>query len=69
MELEQAIVGRYSVRNFTEQQVEEDTIRHLIDLGIQAPSGTNRQDWSFAVIQNKKVLEEISDKTKEMLFN
>ncbi|TWH45618.1 nitroreductase family protein [Sporomusa sp. KB1] len=54
------IYKRHSVRQFTEEQVPEQTIKELIKAATYAPSGKNRQNWHFVVITNKKKIAEIA---------
>ncbi|WP_027365458.1 nitroreductase family protein [Desulfotruncus alcoholivorax] len=68
MDLKEIITGRRSVRAYEDRPLAEETIRELINLGINAPSGSNMQPWSFVVIEDKKFMLEWSDKTKEVLL-
>lgn len=54
------IYKRHSVRQFTEEQIPEATIKELIKAAIQAPSGKNQQNWHFVVITDKNKLAEIA---------
>lgn len=54
------IYKRHSVRQFTEEQVPEETIRELIKAATHAPSGKNQQNWHFVVITNKNKIAEIA---------
>jgi len=68
MELMEAIYKRRSVRFYTEETVDKATIEKLIKAGTQAPSAMNVQPWAFAVIQDKALLQKISDETKVYLL-
>ena len=68
MELMEAIYNRRSVRFYTEETVDKDTIEKLIKAGIQAPSAMNVQPWAFGVIQDKALMQKISDDTKAYLL-
>jgi nitroreductase len=59
METLQAIAGRRSIRRFTSDPVTEETLRAILNAGIQAPSGKNRQPWRFVVVQGDKRAEMI----------
>jgi nitroreductase len=54
MELTEAIRGRRSVRKFKPQPVAKETLVKLLDLAGWAPSGMNRQEWYFVVVQGQK---------------
>jgi nitroreductase len=68
MELLQAIHGRRSVREFTDEPVSETTIRELIDAAVQAPSAINQQPWCFIVVTDTALLDRISDQAKAHLL-
>ena len=68
MELMETIYKRRSVRFYTEEPVDKDTIEKLIKAGIQAPSAMNVQPWAFGVIQDKALMQKISDDTKAYLL-
>ena len=50
MELWEAIKGRRSVRDFLDRPVTRETIEHLLEAAIWAPSGGNAQTWRFVAI-------------------
>lgn len=54
------IYKRHSVRQFTEEQIPEQTIKELVTAAIHAPSGKNQQNWHFVVITDKNKLAEIA---------
>jgi nitroreductase len=47
MDINEAIIGRRSVREYTAEAVEERTIHSLIDAAMHAPSAMNQQLWAF----------------------
>jgi nitroreductase len=70
MDLNAAILGRRSVREFTSQPVADETIRGLIDAAIHAPNAVNQQPWTFTVVRDQTVLTRLSDDAKRhMLAN
>ena len=54
MQLEEAIKGRRSVRKFKPQAIPKELIGKILDLAMWAPSGMNRQEWFFVVVQGQK---------------
>jgi len=64
MELQHAIYTRRATREFTSAAVDRPTLLRLIDAAIQAPSAVNEQPWSFTVVEDKEVLEQISRESK-----
>lgn len=62
------IKTRRSIRDFLNKPVPEEVIRKIIDTGRYAPSGFNLQPWRFVVIENKEMLERLSDFAKPVLL-
>lgn len=56
----EAIRTRRSVRQFTDEPVNEETLRLLLACAMHAPSSENEQPWHFIVIRNKERLKEIA---------
>jgi nitroreductase len=54
MELAEAIKGRRSIRKFKAQSVPREKLEKILEMAIWAPSGMNRQDWYFVVVQGPK---------------
>ena len=50
----QLLESRKSIRQFKKQEVPQDVLDRIIGAGLQAPSGKNRQNWRFFVVQGKK---------------
>lgn len=47
------IKGRRSIRKFTSQDVDEATVRTILEMGTWAPSGLNNQPWRFVIVRDK----------------
>ena len=67
-EVIKAIQNRISTRRYTEEQIGEEELQTILAAGIQAPSANNSQPWHFTVIQNKEMINFISDKAKEVML-
>lgn len=57
------IFTRRSIRRFTDQPVEQETIEKLLRAGMQAPSAHNQQPWEFIVVREKQALKNLSRAT------
>ncbi len=68
MELMDVLYKRRAVRDYTSAPIDKDTIGTLLHAAVQAPSATNSQPWAFAVIQDTKLLKELSDRCKQHLL-
>jgi nitroreductase len=61
-----AIYQRRSVLNYCQDLVPDDIINEIIRAGTFAPSAMNTQPWRFVVIRNRKIMDKLSDKAKEL---
>lgn len=61
MELKEAILKRRSIRKFTDYYVTDEEIKEVIEAARWAPSWKNLQVWSFVVIRDRNIMEQISD--------
>lgn len=61
------IKERRSVRNYAKEQISEEELQAIVEAGLYAPSGNNRQSWHFTVVQDRKFLKELNYETKQVL--
>jgi len=64
MDIKDAISGRRSVREYTAQAVDEQTIRHLVDAAVHAPNAVNLQPWTFTIVRDQDLLGRMSRDAK-----
>ncbi|TXT55130.1 MAG: putative NADH dehydrogenase/NAD(P)H nitroreductase [Candidatus Thorarchaeota archaeon] len=64
-ELLDVITSRISVRKFKDQEIPEEDIEKILQVGISAPSAGNRQPWRIIVVENS----ETKMKLAENAFN
>lgn len=55
------IMTRRSIRQYKDGPVGRETMQTIMECGINAPSGQNRQSWEIRVIDNPEVMAEIVD--------
>ena len=58
------ILNRRSTRVYTEEKVDVEILKEIVKAGLHAPSSKNKQLWHFTVIQNKDVLKQLNEDTK-----
>ena len=66
----EAIKSRRSVREFTDEDVNDAEIEQILEAGRWAPSGLNNQAWRFIIVRNeetKKALSELTHYGKTIL--
>jgi nitroreductase len=60
MDVIEAIKSRRSVREFTDEVVNDKALEEIIDAGRWAPSGLNNQAWRFIVVRDTGSKEKLS---------
>ena len=65
MELFEAIHSQRAIRRFNNEPVPDELVRKILDAAIRAPSGGNRQPWSFIVVTDTDVKLELGRLYKE----
>lgn len=61
------ILNRRTTRTFTEEKVDVEILKEIVNTGLYAPSSKNKQLWHFTVIQNEEVLKNLNLDTKEAI--
>ncbi len=54
-----AITGRRSIREYTDEAVSRETVGELLAAAMSAPSAADEQPWQFIVIDDPHILENI----------
>ena len=54
------LLKRRSVRVYEDREVPMDLILKILDIARWAPSARNAQPWEFVVVNDRKILEELS---------
>ena len=57
----EVIMSRRSIRKYKSVSVGRDTLELILQAGINAPNGMNKQSWEIRVVDNPAVLESIKD--------
>jgi len=55
------IYERKSVRNYTGRQVSKEQLGMLVKAGMAAPTGRNVQPWQFIAVNDKAILDKLTD--------
>ena len=50
---------RYSVRLFSNKEIEKEKVDYLLEVARMAPSAVNIQPWSFLVLQSEEAKKDI----------
>ena len=54
------IKNRRCIRTYIDKPVEEEKIIEILRAGMQAPSSKNSSPWEFVIIDDKKLIQELS---------
>ena len=54
------ILTRRSIRKYTKKSIPDEVVKELLEAGVSAPSAGNQQPWQFIIIDNREVLDEVS---------
>ncbi|MBR2395115.1 MAG: nitroreductase family protein [Bacteroidaceae bacterium] len=54
------IMGRRSIRNYKAVPVGRDTLQTIMECGVNAPNGQNKQSWEVRVVDDPELLAQMS---------
>jgi nitroreductase len=63
-----SILGRRSVRSYEKRPVEKEKIDAIIECGLYAPSGMDKQTWHFSVVTDRALLDRISEANRAQIL-
>lgn len=61
----ETILSRRSVRKYKPEAVNRDTMKVILECGINAPNGQNKQSWAVRVVDNPEFLNGVSEIFKQ----
>ncbi len=64
MPLEEAMRTQRAIRRLKPDPVDDALVRHLIELALKAPSGSNLQNWEFIVVKDRAVKARLATLTR-----
>ena len=59
------IMARRSVRKYLDKPVEHEKLEMIVRAGINAPSGINRQPWIVRVVEDQKLIADVTEVYKQ----
>lgn len=59
MDLLELAKKRYSVRKFSDREIEKEKLDYILEVARMAPSAVNYQPWSFLVLQSEEAKKDI----------
>lgn len=61
----ETIMARRSVRKYLPQPINRDTMQVILDCGINAPNGQNKQSWAIRVVDNPEFINGLTEVYKK----
>ena len=75
MEFKDVVYGRRSVRKFTDQPIEDEVLKEIVEAACWAPSGVNLQPWYFVAVKSPEkmarlmeLMQTVSDGNRDHLM-
>lgn len=63
------IYKRRTVRDYTPQKIDDAMIHTLLNAAVQAPTALREEPWAFVIIQDKEMLNSLSDTIQSFIYN
>ena len=60
-----SIMARRSIRKYLDKPVEHEKLEVVVRAGINAPSGVNRQPWIVRVVEDQKLIADVTEVYKQ----
>ena len=60
-----SIMARRSIRKYLDKHVEHEKLEVIVKCGINAPSGMNRQPWVVRVVEDQKLIADVTEVYKQ----
>jgi nitroreductase len=57
----ETIMARRSIRKYKAEPVDRETMTRILECGINAPSGMNKQSWEVRVVDDPAVMDQIKE--------
>lgn len=61
----EAIMSRRSIRKYKPEPIEREKLQKIVECGINAPNGMNRQSWEVRVVSNPEFINELDEAFKK----
>lgn len=57
--LHELLINRRSIRRYTDQPVDGDQVKQILEAALMAPSSKSVRPWEFVVVEDKTMLEKL----------
>ena len=62
----ETIMSRRSIRKYKQQPVEQEKLRQILECGINAPNGQNKQSWEIRVVNTLDYISELDSLNRSL---
>ncbi len=69
MDFTELLDKRRSIRNYTDEEIPMGTLKSILKESTLAPSAGNEQPWKFIIVNNREMINKISDECKNNMLN
>lgn len=59
--LNQLLFSRHSIRRYTDQPIDADAVRTILEAALLAPSSKSARPWQFVVVEDKDTLSRLAE--------
>lgn len=59
--LHELLIRRHSIRRYTDQQVDPEDVKTIIEAALLAPSSKSVRPWQFVIVDNKDTLAKLAE--------
>ena len=66
MNVFEAILARRSVRSYAAREIDRTQLHTLLEAAVRAPTAMHGEPWAFAVVQDRHLLQTLSDRAKPL---
>lgn len=60
MNLQELLINRRSIRQYTPEALNPDDVRSILEAGLLSPTGKNARAWHFIVVDNPEMLQRLA---------
>ncbi len=68
MNIFETILARRSIRSYKAQAVDQVTVHILLEAAVRAPTAIHQEPWAFIIVQDKHLLQKLSDRAKPLFL-
>lgn len=68
MNIFETILARRSIRSYKARAVDHVTVHILLEAAVRAPTAIHQEPWAFIIVQDKQLLQKLSDRAKPLFL-